>query len=109
MRVHKITILGFVATAALAAQTALAQLAAPPIVGSQPSEANQDLRSNTFEPGQPAALTNKIVTPIPLTAAERDTALAGIDKHIAADVATLKEKLKGVLPDEIAILAKTSG
>ena len=67
------------------------------------------MRTNSFEPGQPVAAVNKIVTPIPLSAGERDTALDGIDRHVAEQVVQLKEAIKNALPDELAILAKTNG
>ncbi|MGC3969715.1 MAG: hypothetical protein QM775_21005 [Pirellulales bacterium] len=90
-------------------QVGLAQVAAPPAVGNQPSDGNQGLRNNTYEPSQPAAMMNKITSPVPLTAGERDAAMAAVDKHLTDGVAALKEKLGGILPDELAVLAKTSG
>lgn len=93
----------------LGGTTAWGQIAAPPIVGNQPSDGNQGLRSNTVDPAQPAAMINKITSPMPLTASERDSALIAVDKHINESVTLVKEKLNGLLPDELAVLAKTAG
>ena len=88
---------------------------AVPLTHAIPARAQQadpvvkNVRANSVEPGQPVAGVNKIVTPIPLSANERDIALEGIDRHIAEQVAQIKEKLKNVLPDELAMLAKTTG
>ena len=46
---------------------------------------------------------------MPLTASERDSALIAVDKHINESVTLVKEKLNGLLPDELAVLAKTAG
>src|SRR5687768_7533182 len=82
-----------------------AQIAAPPRVGPVPSEGNQALRPNALATGHPVAMVNRIVLPKPISADEKQTALMGIDKHIVVEVAALKESLKTVLPDEIAVLA----
>jgi hypothetical protein len=70
---------------------------------------NQLTGSNSIAAGQPVAAVNKIVTPLPLSASERDAALDGIDRHVADQVVQLKETLKNALPDELAILTKTTG
>lgn len=93
----------------LAPDRATAQIAAPPRVGNEPSEGNQGLRGNTTDAGPAVAMTNPIVRPRPLSAAEKDAALAGIDRHLAEEVAQLRAKLDHILPDEIGILAKTGG
>jgi hypothetical protein len=85
-------------------QTTVLTGAAPePVFGNQP------LPSNTFQAGKAVAAVNKVIQPIPLSANERDMALDGIDRHLADQVAQLKEKLKIVLPDELGVLAKTAG
>jgi hypothetical protein len=85
------------------------QIAAPPRVGSQQSQGNADLRPNSFEPNKPVAMPNKIITPLPLFADSQRSALASIDRKVAVQVGDLSEKVKSILPDEIAILAKTNG
>ena len=95
--------------AALSVQLASAQIAAPPAVGPQPSLGNQALRSNSIEPGKAVAIVNKIATPLPLSAVEKDSALTSINKKIGDAVTDLNMKFKGVLPDELAVLTKTSG
>jgi hypothetical protein len=86
-----------------------AQIAVPPRVGPVPSEGNQALRPNALDTGHPVAMINRIVLPKPISADEKQAALIGIDEHIVSEVAALKESLKTVLPDEIAVLAKTAG
>ncbi len=66
------------------------------------------LKRNEFQAGKAVAEANKIVQPLPLTAEERDTAIASIDRHLTEDTEALKAKLKNVLPDELAVLAKTT-
>jgi hypothetical protein len=73
------------------------------------SAGNEPARRNSFTPGKSIAVENKIVIPIPLTANEREAALEGIDNHVALDVARLKDRLQKILPDELAILSKTTG
>jgi hypothetical protein len=85
------------------------QLAVPARVGPEPTRGNNALRRNSFEPNKPVAMTNKIVKPIPLAATDKENALASIDKHLADAVAGLQSKLKGLLPDELSMLAKTAG
>lgn len=85
------------------------QLAAPPRVGSQPSLGNAALRPNTFDPNKPVAMINKIVQPVPLSADSQRAALMNIDKHISGQIADLSERLKKILPDELAMLTKTTG
>jgi hypothetical protein len=75
----------------------------------EPQFGDQGLKGNTIQSGEAAAAPNKIITPLPLSAKERDSAMAAIDQHIGEEVSRLKEKLKSVLPDELAILAKTAG
>jgi len=67
------------------------------------------LQPNVIEAGKSAADPNKVVQPIPLNAVERETALAGIDRHIGEEAAELKAKLNNILPDELAVLSKTVG
>ncbi len=85
------------------------QTAAPPRVGSQPSLGNSALRSNSFEPNKPVAMANKIIKPIPLSADSQRSALMNIDRNILGQIEDLSEKLKAILPDELAILTKTTG
>ncbi len=85
------------------------QVAAPPAVGSQTSEGNSALRRNTFEANKPVATPNAIIKPIPLSVDAQRSALANIDKNIVDQVESLNEKISTILPDELAILAKTSG
>jgi hypothetical protein len=54
-------------------------------------------------------MSNKILCPVPLTADSQRTALSNIDRHISDQVTELCEKLKTILPDEVAILTKTTG
>jgi hypothetical protein len=89
--------------------TVSGQVAAPPRFGSQTSQGNAALRPNSIEPNKPVAMTNKIMKPLPLSAEAQASALANIDRHIAAQIGDLSEKLKTLLPDEIAILTKTTG
>lgn len=86
-----------------------AQVAAPPAVGQQSSDGNSALRRNTFEANKPVATPNAIIKPIPLSVDSQKTALSNIDKNIIDQVDSLNEKLKTILPDELAILAKTNG
>lgn len=66
------------------------------------------LKRNEFQAGKSVAEANKILQPLPLTAEERDSAIASIDRHLTEDTEALKAKLKNVLPDELAVLAKTT-
>jgi hypothetical protein len=93
----------------VSAGDAWAQKAAPPRFGSQPSQGNAALRRNSFEPNKPVAMINTIIKPVPLSADSQRNALASIDRHISEQVGDLCEKLKTILPDEIAILTKTTG
>jgi hypothetical protein len=103
-RSHILTLIVTLAGGSVAFGQAAANQAQP-----EPTLSNQQVRSNSIQAGQPVAAVNKIVTPVPLSAGERDTALDGIDRHIGEQVVQLKEKLKNVLPDELAILTKTTG
>lgn len=85
------------------------QVAAPPRVGPAQTKGNSALRSNSFEANKSVAMTNKIIMPIPLSADSQRSALTDIDRRISGQVGDLLEKLKTILPDEIAILAKTNG
>jgi hypothetical protein len=85
------------------------QIAAQPRTGSQQSQGNAALRPNSFEANKPVAMTNKIIKPVPLSADSQGSALANMDRNIAGQIGELAEKLKSILPDELAILAKTSG
>jgi hypothetical protein len=67
------------------------------------------IQRNVVEPGKSVTDANKITQPIPLNAVERESALAGIDTHIGDEAVELKNKLKNVLPDELAVLTKTVG
>jgi hypothetical protein len=78
-------------------------------VGSQTSDGNSALRRNTFEANKPVASPNAIIKPIPLSVDSQKAALANIDKNIIDQVESLNDKLKTILPDELAILAKTNG
>jgi hypothetical protein len=91
------------------AGAAWGQYAAPPRVGAQPELGNTGLRPNTFEANKPVAMTNKIIKPAPLSADSQRSALANIDRQISVQVADLSEKLKTILPDELALLTKTTG
>ena len=93
----------------VSAGTAKGQAAAPPRVGPQTSLGNAGLRPNTFEANKPVAMTNKIIKPVPLTADSQRTALVNIDRQISSQIEDLSEKLKSILPDELAILTKTNG
>lgn len=90
-------------------QSVFAQIAAPPRDGVQQSEGNSALRPNTFEPNKPVAMKNDIIKPIPLTVDNQRTALTNIDRQVADQATELNDKLKTILPDELAILAKTDG
>jgi hypothetical protein len=91
------------------AGAASGQIAAPPQVGTEPSLGNEALRPNSLEPNKPVAMTNMIIKPIPLSVDSQRNALTNIDQHISGQIADLSEKLKTILPDDLAILAKTSG
>src|SRR5882757_9313945 len=93
----------------VSAGNAWVQIAAPPRFGSQPSLGNAALRPNSFEPNKPVAMINKIIKPVPLSADSQHSALTNIDRHIFSQVGDLCEKLKTILPDELAILTKTTG
>jgi len=67
------------------------------------------MRSNSISPTKPDVAPNKLLMPIPLSAAEQEKALAAIDRHTSDEVAQLKERLKEVLPDELSILTLTNG
>jgi hypothetical protein len=54
-------------------------------------------------------MTNKIIKPVPLSADSQRSALTNLDSHISGQIGILNEKLKTILPDELAILAKTAG
>ncbi len=95
--------------AILAAHPVSAQKAASQRFGWQPAQGNAALRPNTIQPNKPVAMANKIVKPVPLSADSQRTALANIDHHISQQAAELSEKLKSVLPDELAMLTKTNG
>ncbi|HWB01200.1 MAG TPA: hypothetical protein VG713_22075 [Pirellulales bacterium] len=103
-------------SALLAAPLAAALCVGPEAFGqnapggpAEPSAGNQPLRRNSFQPGKTVAEPNKVIKPIPLTAKERDTALAGIDRHIVESITQLKDKVNKTLPDELGILSKTTG
>lgn len=108
MRARTFATIAFL-TAIVFTTASYGQIAAPPRVGPIPSEGNEGLRPNALGTAQQVAMPNNIIQPIPLTAAEKEAALAGIDKHLVAEIAKLKISLKNVLPDEIATLAKTAG
>ena len=80
------------------------QVAAPPRFGSQQSLGNSALRPNRSEPNKPVAMTNNVIKPVPLSAESQSSALGNIDRHISSQISDLSEKLKTILPDEIAIL-----
>lgn len=90
------------------AQPGVPKTARLPAPGATPVD-DPTLKANSFEAGKAVAVKNDIVLPLPLSAGEKEVALDGIDKHIADHVARLQEKMKGALPDEIAVLAKTNG
>ncbi len=93
----------------LSTSHAWGQIAAPPRYGSEQSQGNAGLRPNSFEPNKPVAMPNKVIIPLPLVADSQRSALASIDRKVAGQVGDLSEKLKSILPDEIAILTKTNG
>lgn len=74
-----------------------------------PTGTAHGLQRNVVEAGKSVTDPNQIVQPIPLNAVERETALAGIDAHVAEEAVEIKAKLKNILPDELAVLAKTVG
>ncbi|MBI3468228.1 MAG: hypothetical protein HY000_34935 [Planctomycetes bacterium] len=94
---------------AVSVGNAWGQIAAPPRVGSQQSLWNAALRPNTSEPNKPVAMTNNIIKPTPLSAESQRSALNNIDRHVASQIGDLSEKLKTILPDELAILTTTTG
>ena len=67
------------------------------------------LRKNSISPAKPEVTQNKLLMPIPLSAAEQEKALAAIDRHLADEISQLKGRLKDVLPDELSILTLTNG
>ena len=77
--------------------------------GPQPNPRTSALRPNTFEPNKPVAATNKIIKPVPLSADSQRSALVNIDRNISHQIENLAEKLKAILPDELALLTKTTG
>jgi hypothetical protein len=89
---------------------ASAQVAAVPGAGGRvPSAADGGLRRNSIQAVASVAVQNAIIMPVPLSAKEKESALAAIDKHLIDEVAQLQQKLTGALPDELAVLAKTAG
>jgi len=106
---HKFIFAASSIAAALSVQIALGQIAAPPAVGPQPSLGNQALRANSIETGKAVALVNKIVTPLPLSAVEKEGAVTAINKKIVDASAEMQTKIKALMPDELAVLAKTTG
>ena len=101
--------LAFTLALTLSAGVLSAQDAARPRVGSQPSLGNEALRVNAFEANEPVAMTNRVVKPIPMSAETQKTALSNIDRQISSQASALAKKVKSVLPDELAILTKTTG
>jgi len=89
--------------------TAWSQNALPLRVSGQPAVEPTAVRVNSFEPNKPVAATNKVIRPIPLTADAQRSALANIDRQILTQVNDLNTNLKTILPDELAVLAKTNG
>jgi hypothetical protein len=53
-------------------------------------------------------MINPIIKPVPLSADSQRAALTNLDKNIGDQIASLAEKIKTILPDEIAILAKAN-
>jgi hypothetical protein len=98
---------GFATT--VAAVEAWGQPAAPPRFGPEPSLGNAAVRPNVFDATKPVAMTNKVIKPVPLSADSQHNALINIDRHVLGLVNDLAEKPKTILPDELAILTKTSG
>ena len=88
---------------------ALAQKAASPRFGWQPAQGNAALRPNSLEANKAVAMTNKIVQPVPLSADSQRHALANIDRNVSEQITALGERLKALLPDEVAMLTKTTG
>lgn len=109
MRRSKFILAASSIAAALSVQIALGQVAAPPAVGPQPSLGNQALRANSIEPGKAVAVVNKITTPLPLSAVEKESAMKAIDKKITDASADMHMKIKALMPDELAVLTKTTG
>jgi hypothetical protein len=64
---------------------------------------------NRLSPTKPDLVQNKLIMPIPLSAAEQDQALASVDRHVNDEIEHLKARLKDILPDELATLALTNG
>lgn len=91
------------------AQFGYSQAGVTPRAGSQLSEGNSGLRKNSFAANKPVAMPNKIIKPIPLSIEAQRNALMSIDRSIIDQVDELNKKLKAILPDELAILAKTAG
>ncbi len=89
--------------------TAQAQIGAPPKNGAEPSYGNEGIRKNSFEPTKAVTMPNKVIQPIPLSASERETAIQGVDRHVAEEIVALKEQVRQALPDELSVLAKTTG
>jgi hypothetical protein len=81
----------------------------PPGGGSLAPVPPSQLKPNAFETNKPVAMPNKIVKPIPLSLDAQKNALANLDKQILEQTMSLNEKVKAILPDELAILAKTDG
>jgi len=94
---------------AVSAGNVWGQIAAPPRVGTEQSRGNSALRPNSFEANKAVAMVNKIIQPVPLSADSQRTALADIDRRIIGQIGDLGDKLKTILPDELAILTKTNG
>lgn len=88
---------------------AWSQVAAPTRDGFEPAQGNAALRANSFEANKPVAMINEIIKPVPLSADSQSSALSNIDRRISAQATELSEKVKLILPDEIAMLAKTTG
>lgn len=106
---NKFFVLSASLAAALSAQATFAQLAAPPAVGPEPSLGNQALRSNSIDPGKAVAVVNKIITPLPLSAVEKESAVTAINKKILDSSTDIHAKLKTLMPDELSVLTKTTG
>jgi hypothetical protein len=70
---------------------------------------NSPIRSNTSVANKPKAIPNKIIIPVALSTESEHNALKNIDRNISVQVSDLSEKLKAILPDELAMLTKTNG
>ncbi len=90
-------------------EEAYSQQTAPPGSTTEPVDGKEPIRRNSYEPTKAVAAANKIMQPVPVSASERDTALEGIDRHVADEITALKGKLKTILPDELSVLSKTVG